>query len=383
MQAPGDAQRWYVVERAGRVLHFSGGDGDTVPQTFIDIRAQVDTSGEGGLLGMAFHPDYPRNRYIFLSYTTSSDPAPGGVSGFRSVISRFTASEDGQSLSLDSEWPLITLRQPYSNHNGGQIAFGPDSYMYFGLGDGGGAGDPKNHAQDTRTLFGTMLRLDVNVSESDVHAGLRYRIPEGQPFPGEPVCRNGMCPEMELNKCAATGCAEIFAWGLRNPWRWSFDRETKALWVGDVGQNASEEIDIVTRGGNYGWSCFEGSAGFKPERCASDAELIPPAAEYSHLSVGGASVTGGYVYRGTAVPGLQGTYLYADYSHGELFALIEPYSTRRARRILDTELSIVSFAEDAEGELYVLSVDSPSAIYRIVADVAHAGENCVLPPKRF
>lgn len=377
LQTPGDAQRWYVLERTGRVLRFSSQTGTGGAATFVDISDRVDTSGEGGLLGMAFHPDYPRTRYVYLSYTTSADT--GSVRGFRSVVSRFTASEDGASLVAESQWPLITLRQPYSNHNGGQIAFGPDGYLYFGLGDGGSAGDPKNHAQDPRTLFGAMLRVDVNISESDTAAGWRYRIPPGHPFAGEPICRAGVCPDMEQTKCPAPGCAEIFAWGLRNPWRWSFDRETGALWVGDVGQNAREEIDIVEAGDNLGWSCVEGTAAYKPERCAGNAELTPPVAEYAHPLMGSASITGGYVYRGKAIPALKGTYLYADFVNGELFALLDPYGTRRTQRILETSNALASFAEDADGELYVLSLFNPSAIYRLVAGAEDQGGNCIAP----
>lgn len=376
LQAPGDTQHWYVMERPGRVLRITEQTAAEA-SAFIDISAQVDTAGEGGLLGMAFHPDFPRTPYVYLSYTTSADT--GNARGFRSVVSRFTVSDDEVSLQPQSEWPLITLRQPYSNHNGGQIAFGPDGYLYFGLGDGGSAGDPKNHAQNPRTLFGAMLRLDVNVSESDITNGLRYRIPPGHPFTGAPVCREGMCPDMEQNQCAAPGCAEIFAWGLRNPWRWSFDRETGALWVGDVGQNAREEIDIVEAGDNLGWSCFEGNAGYKPDRCTNNVEVTPPVAEYDHPLMGSASVTGGYVYRGKALPGLQGTYLYADFVSGELFALVDAYGARRNQRIMETGSSIASLAEDADGEIYALSLFNPSGIFRLEASADTGGENCIAP----
>lgn len=378
LQAPGDAQRWYIMERAGRVLRASTSSAAArEAETFIDISNQVDTSGEGGLLGMAFHPDYPRNRSVFLSYTTSVDA--GDVRGFRSVVSRFTASDNGNSLLADSEWPLITLPQPYSNHNGGQITFGPDGYLYFGLGDGGSAGDPKNHGQDTRTLLGAMLRLDVNVSESDIAAGQRYLIPNGQPFPGPPVCRNGVCPDMEQNKCAAPGCPEIFAWGLRNPWRWSFDRATGALWVPDVGQNAREEINIVEAGVNLGWSCLEANAAYKPERCSRDTQLTAPVAEISHPIASSASITGGYVYRGQAIPSLRGTYVFADFVSGEISVLRDPYGAGRIQRVLQTGKSLASFAEDAAGELYVLSLFNPSAIYRLVAGATDQGENCIGP----
>lgn len=378
LQAPGDAQRWYIMERPGRVLRVStSSSAARDAETFIDISNQVDTSGEGGLLGMAFHPDYPRTRYVFLSYTTSADA--DSVRGFRSVVSRFTASDNGNSLLPDSEWPLITLSQPYSNHNGGQITFGPDGYLYFGLGDGGSAGDPKNHAQDTRTLLGAMLRLDVNVSEGDIAAGRRYRIPDGQPFPGQPVCLHGVCPDMEQNKCPAPGCPEIFAWGLRNPWRWSFDRETGALWVADVGQNAREEIDIVKAGNNLGWSCLEGNAAYKPERCANDTPLTAPVAEIPHPIASSASITGGYVYRGQAIPRLRGTYVFADFISDEVSLLRDPYGARRVQRILQTGNSLASFAEDAAGELYLLSLFNPSAIYRLVAGTTDKGENCIGP----
>lgn len=376
-QAPGDPSRWFAVERAGRIVHFANDATAAQAASFIDIADKVDTYFEGGLLGMAFHPDFGRNRYVYLSYTSSDGAAVESGSGFRSVLSRFTATSDGLTLLPDSEWPLLTLAQPYGNHNGGQVAFGPDGYLYFGLGDGGSAGDPKNHGQDTRTLFGAMLRLDVNISENDLAAGLRYRIPPHQPFAGEPICRNGLCPDMEADKCAAPGCAEIFAWGLRNPWRWSFDRETSALWVADVGQNAREEIDLVKVGDNLGWSCAEGNAPYKPERCASDAALVAPVVDYPHPLLGSASITGGYVYRGKAIPALRGTYLYADFSSGGLFALVDAYGARLKQPILETGNPIVSFGEDADGELHFLSLYNPSAVYRIVANSPDSGGNCL------
>jgi glucose/arabinose dehydrogenase len=264
----------------------------------------------------------------------------------------------------------MTLPQPYGNHNGGQIAFGPDGYLYVGLGDGGSGGDPKNHAQNTRSLFGAMLRIDTQVSEAEMAAGWRYGIPPGQPFAGEPSCRNGTCPDMEKQLCAAPGCAELFAWGLRNPWRWSFDRDTGALWVGDVGQNAREEIDLVSVGDNLGWSCQEASAAYKPERCSSGSVLTGPVVDYSHTLLGSASVTGGYVYRGQNIAGLRGTYLYGDFSTGEVFALQEPYTQRRNKRLFDTDLAIVSFAQDASGELYLLSLYNPGAVFKLVGATA-------------
>ncbi|MES9971493.1 MAG: PQQ-dependent sugar dehydrogenase, partial [Candidatus Thiodiazotropha sp.] len=228
-QVPGDNSEWYAVQQTGQVVRFHNDPAVDSLQGFIDISDRVDYGGEKGLLGMAFHPDYANNGFVYLSYTAS--PA----SGLESRISRFSLDGATQTLDPDSEQILLTVSQPYSNHNGGHIAFGPDGLLYIGLGDGGSGGDPQGHGQNVSTLLGSMLRIDVGTGIGS------YTIPSTNPF------------------ASGGGAAEIYAYGLRNPWRWSFDRQTGDLWLGDVGQNAYEEIDIIYSGGNYGWNLMEGS----------------------------------------------------------------------------------------------------------------------------
>jgi len=274
LQAPGDASRWFVVEQAGRVLTFANVPAPGAATPFIEITDRVDDGGEMGLLGMAFHPDFPATPRVYLSYTNDD-------SGRQSRISEFRLGQDGK-LDPATERILLRIAQPERNHNGGQIAFGPDGFLYAGFGDGGGAYDRHGaigNGQRLTTLLGKMLRIDVAPRSG-------YGIPADNPFAGNPQCGSdghGDAP-----------CPEIYAWGLRNPWRWSFDRQTGALWVGDVGQNALEEIDRVTRGGNYGWRCLEGTRG-TGLACGDAANLLPPVAEYGRGE--GRSVTGGYVYR--------------------------------------------------------------------------------------
>ena len=226
----------------------------------------------------------------------------------------------------------MEIGQPFSNHNGGHITFGPDGYLYVGLGDGGSGGDPRGHGQNLRTLLGTILRIDV--STLDVTGS--YAVPPDNPFVGVEGAR-----------------PEIWAYGLRNPWRFSFDRETGELWAGDVGQNKLEEIDIITPGGNYGWNIMEGSSCFRDNRCDRD-EFVPPVAEYGRD--GGCSVTGGYVYRGSRLPALVGAYLYGDFCTGKIWALrYDGSRVTENAQIADTDLQISSFAEGPDGEVYILS----------------------------
>ncbi len=310
---------------------------------FVDIRGRVLSGGEQGLLGMAFHPDFAANGEVFLSYTASSPR--------RSVLSRFTSLDGGQTLSASSEEVLLTVDQPFSNHNGGHIAFGPDGLLYYGLGDGGSGGDPDNNAQTTTNLLGTVVRIDVDGPPP-------YGIPADNPFAANPRCATGT---------GTAPCPEIYAFGLRNPWRWSFDRATGDLWLGDVGQGSWEEIDRVERRGNYGWRFREGAHCFNPSsNCpttgAGGEPLVDPVAEYGRSL--GASVTGGYVYRGGAAPALAGRYLFGDFVSGRLFAY-EPGPTPDASRVqlAQTGLAIASFGEGNDGELYV--VDYGGGLYRI------------------
>ena len=335
--APGDNSYWYVVQQIGQVVRFVNTAGVNSVSTFIDIAdGRLSYGGEKGLLGMAFHPDFATNGYVYLSYT-SDDPLLGLVSR----ISRFNL--DGTGLALDpvSEEIILTVPQPYSNHNGGQITFGPDGYLYIGLGDGGSGGDPLGHGQNTNTLLGAMLRIDVGDGSSG-----GYTIPVDNPF------------------VSAGGEPEIFAYGLRNPWRWSFDNATGDLWLGDVGQADYEEIDIITKGGNYGWNIMEGAHCYNAVTC-DQSGLILPVAEYDHSL--GFAVTGGYVYRGSDIAFLQGQYLYGDYSTGRIWSLQQTgpgqYSSTE---LLDTSLNIASFAEDNSGELYIVNLGG--SIHKIIGD---------------
>ena len=322
-----------VSEQAGRIW-VAGGlrPGNVAVSQFLDITDRVSSGGsEEGLLGLALDPTNQRHLYLYYS---ASDPR-------RSVISRFTVSSGGFAADPDSELVILEVRQPYSNHNGGQLAFGPDGYLYIGLGDGGSAGDPQGNGQDTSTLLGSILRIDVSLAAPEQP----YAIPPDNPF------ANG------------GGRGEIWAHGLRNPWRFSFDRDTSDLWAGDVGQNRWEEIDITQRGGNYGWNVLEGSHCFRPSRNCPREGMVPPLWEYS-LDGEPCSVIGGYVYRGSALPWLQGAYVYGDFCSGKVFGLrYADGEVVEHRQLADTDMRIMSFAQDNDGELYLLS--QKSGIYRL------------------
>lgn len=256
-----------------------------------------------------------------------------------SYLSRFLVTDESALPVNWTEQVILTVDQDFNNHNGGDIAFGPDGYLYLGLGDGGSGGDPRGRAQDTTRLLGSMLRIEVLDVPWPAPA---YRIPPDNPFSDHPPCGPG---------ANAQACPEIYAWGLRNPWRWSFDAASGRLWAGDVGQNAWEEVDIVERGGNYGWNCREGSHPFEPANCLAGG-LVEPVAEYGRPL--GHSVTGGYVYRGSAMPALVGRYVFGDFGSGRLWALRGDDSGRyRREELLATPYNIVSFAQDEQGELYL------------------------------
>jgi len=340
-QAPGDATRWFAVEQGGVIRAFVNDQSAATSAVFLDISPRVTSGGERGLLGMAFHPNYPATPYVYVSYT-------GQLSGLTSFVSRFSSIDGGQSLDPNSEQVVISIGQENTNHNGGHVKFGPDGHLYLGLGDGGGGGDPNERAQDNRRLLGTMIRLDID-------GGSPYAIPAGNPFETNPVCPLGISANQD--------CPEIFAWGLRNPWRFSFDSQTGVLWAGDVGQGSWEEIDIITVGGDYGWDDREGAHCFEPATgCIMDS--IDPITEYGRSL--GASVTGGFVYRGSAIPDLVGWYVYADFVSGRIFAIPADSQTGTATiELLDTALSISTFAQDENGELYVIDYGGASTIHRI------------------
>jgi glucose/arabinose dehydrogenase len=342
LQAPGDGSRWFVVEQAGRVRVFANTPQAAVFDTFADITDRVTSGGEMGLLGMAFHPDYPTDARVFLSYTNESAGNPRV-----SRISAFTVS--GGTVDAASEVVLLTIDQPEANHNGGHVVFGPDGFLYIGIGDGGGANDPHppiGNAQRTTTLLGKVLRIDVTPVGG-------YDIPADNPFFSAAKC--------DADGTGALACPEIYALGLRNPWRFSFDTDT--LWLGDVGQNQREEIDRVALGGNYGWRCFEGTRA-TGLACGPALNLLPPVAEYGRGV--GASVTGGFVYRGTAIPDLFGRYVFGDFVSGRLMHIAaNTQPTVALATAYETGISISSFARDLGGELY--AVDYGGGLYRIVA----------------
>jgi len=322
MRQPPGSDDWYVIEKAGRIWK-QDGQGFRL---FADLSRQIESGpGEAGLLGMAFHPGFARNHRLFLSYTVRSRP-------LRSVIAEYQVV-DGR-LSGEAPRLLLQVEQPYSNHNSGQIAFGPDGYLYISLGDGGAGGDPKHNGQNPHTLLGSLLRIDVD-------HGRPYAIPPDNPFAG------------------GGGRPEIYAYGLRNPWGWGFDRLTGQLWLADVGQDRWEEVDRIQAGGNYGWNLKEGRHCYARTPC-DPAGLLEPVLEYSHDQ--GCSITGGYVYRGRAVPQLRGRYLYADYCSGRVWAYdIEAGGEPVAIASLGGHPS--GFAEDHQGELYL--VDLGGGLYRL------------------
>ena len=313
--------RLFVVEQPGRIQVLQ--PNATTPSVFLDITARVLDGGERGLLGLAFHPQFAANRRLFVNYTREGDGA--------TVIAEYRVSAANPNLVDQAETVLLVIPQPFANHNGGMIAFGPDGFLYIGMGDGGSANDPGNRAQNVEDLLGKMLRINVDQPNGSVP----YSSPPDNPFFG-----------------ATAGRDEIYATGLRNPFRFSFDRSTGQLYLGDVGQGVREEIDIITRGGNYGWRVFEGTrcTGLGPAAC-NPANFVAPIAEYEHTG-GRCSVTGGYVYRGTRATLPAGTYVFADFCTGEIFQL----QGTTMSPVRDTAVQISSFGEDEAGELYVVGL---------------------------
>lgn len=327
IQQPDDGSgRLFVVEQAGliRVVR----NGSVLAEPFLDIRDRVTRIGgigdERGLLGLAFPPDFARKQYLYVNYTDRAGDT--AISRFRVSAASRDRAEPG------SEQVLLTVDQPFANHNGGQLAFGPDGYLYIGLGDGGSAGDPRGNGQNRRTLLGKMLRIDV---EPDLG---RYRVPASNPFANDPAY-----------------LPEIWALGLRNPWRFGFDPATGDLWIADVGQNRAEEINFQpasNRGGeNYGWALMEGFQCFAPG-CNAEG-LFLPVHEYDTRRQGDVSVTGGYVYRGELSPALRGAYIYGDYASGRIWALRREGGKFANELLMDSPFSISTFGQDRTGEVYV------------------------------
>jgi glucose/arabinose dehydrogenase len=339
--------RLFVLEQPGRIRVFANRPDVESSGVFLDLRSKVRTShNEEGLLGLAFDPDHAGNGHVYVYYS-ASDPRRG-------VLSRFTADPNEPDLvDTASEHVILEVPQPYGNHNGGALLFGPDGFLYLSLGDGGSANDPRGHGQNPSTLLGTIVRIDVRGQPDE----RRYSIPRDNPFAGHPEAR-----------------PEIWAYGFRNVWRMSFDRATGDLWAGDVGQNDWEEIDLVTRGGNYGWNIREGSHPFR--KGTSAVPLIDPVVEYPQRrgrEVVGRSVTGGYVYRGPTLKNLVGAYIYGDYGTGRIWALRYEGGRVLAHREIFSpppRVYISSFGEDASGELYICAFErldgSRGRIYRLV-----------------
>lgn len=326
--APGEPNRMYILEQSGTIRIVESGK--LTPKPFIDLSSKISCCGERGLLGMAFHPNYAQNHTFFLNYTN-----PSG----NTVVSRFSKPD------LSSEEILITIKQPYSNHNGGMIGFGPDGYLYIGMGDGGSGGDPQNNAQNLNSLLGKILRIDVDSSKKP------YGIPATNPFIKNDKAR-----------------PEIWAYGVRNPWRFSFDRQTGDLWMGDVGQNKLEEINVQpssSKGGeNYGWRRLEGNKCYNPDNCdvSKMTDTVLPVITYDHSE--GVSVTGGYLYRGKANPNWVGKYIYGDFGSSRIWVASKVGNSWKAKDLGKTGLGISSFAEDLAGELYVLDYGS-GTVYKL------------------
>jgi glucose/arabinose dehydrogenase len=322
--------RLFLILQPGQILVFPNIRSVDSAAIFLDIREQVNDGGnEEGLLGLAFDPHYKSNGYFYVYYT-ASEPR-------RSIISRFSVSlDDPNRADTGSEVVILEVDQPYSNHNGGSLVFGPNGYLYIGLGDGGAAGDPHSNGQNRENLLGSILRIDVSASSYEE----RYRIPSDNPY-------------VEFNNLRD----EIWAYGLRNPWRFTFDMDTGLLLVGDVGQNDFEEVNVINRGGNYGWNVMEGLHCYPPFKSScNETGLELPILEYSHKD--GCSITGGYVYRGAKLQSLYGAYVYGDFCSGKIWALrFEESKVIEHMELIDSDLQIASFGEDEHGELYILSFD--------------------------
>jgi len=325
--------RLFITQQSGFIVIFDGTG--VLPTPFLDVSSLITCCGERGLLSVAFHPRYRDNGQFFIDYTDRN----GDI-----VIARYSVSSNPNVANASSGSIILKVPHPVnSNHNGGQLQFGRDGFLYAGTGDGGAGGDPPNNAQNTNVLLGKLLRIDVDTS-------MPYATPPGNPF-----------------ATGVGGRPEIWAYGLRNPWRFSFDRENGDLWIGDVGQNEWEEIDLQTAtsigGQNYGWRHMEGTHCFNPFSNCQTPALVLPVAEYSHAD--GCSVTGGYRYRGSSFRRMQGLYFYGDYCSGTIWMLSQqPNGSFASREVLSTNLSISSFGEDANGELYV--ADLAGAIYQVI-----------------
>lgn len=324
-------KRLFVLSQSGKV-NVVNGSGTVVTEPFLDVSSLVSFGGEAGLLGMAFSPKYATDGYFYVNYIDKD---------LNTVVARYKVSSDENTADASSAQVILKLKQPYQNHNGGALAFGPDGYLYIAFGDGGSAGDPHKYGQDMSTWLGKILRIDVST--------LPYKSPADNPF----VTTAGAKPE-------------IWSTGLRNPWRISFDSKTHEMYIADVGQGEIEEIDVEAAGkggNNYGWRCYEGEKEFKTDGCLTRDKYVFPALSYDHKE-GRCSVTGGYVYRGVAYPDLTGKYFYGDYCGGQVYFMEKKDGKFSATKAIDTPYKISTFGQDNAGELYLADYVS-GAIYRI------------------
>lgn len=325
--------RLFVTEQGGVIRVFNNTPSESGSAVFLDVTDRVLYGGEQGLLGLAFHPNYSQNGYFYVDYVADNPR--------RTIIARYTVTSDPNVADKNSELILLEIEQPFANHKGGQLTFGPDGYLYIGMGDGGSAGDPMGNAQNLSTLLGKILRINVDAPSSERN----YGIPNDNPF----VSNNLGYRE------------EIYAYGFRNPWRFSFDSQTGQLWVGDVGQNRLEEIDIVEKGKNYGWNVMEGSLCYNPEVGCDQTVLELPVWNYTY-DLGNALI-GGYVYHGASLPSLVGAYVYGDFGSGRIWALRHNATTTTNTLLADTNLNIASFGVDQQNELYFTAYDGK--IYKL------------------
>ena len=357
LQEPGNSARWYVVQKTGSVRVFDNTPNVSTTREFINIASRLNSNpasanDERGLLGMAFHPNYPTDPRVYLFYTGTD-----ATLGLVDRVSQFRLAGNGTSLDPATELELFNVDDPETNHNGGNIAFGPDGFLYIGIGDGGGGGDPHGaigNGQNLQTMLGKVLRIDVSAASSTT----TYTIPSSNPYATGARCNaTGNAP-------GTANCPEIYAYGFRNPWRWSFDRGSGQLWLNDVGQGALEEVDLVVLGGNYGWRCLEGTNN-TGDACGPNPSPIAPVAQYGRSL--GFSTTGGVVYRGSAIPALHGRYVFGDFGSGNLWNIARdtaPTLTLTAAMALPTGLQIASFGQDTDGEVYIVHLGG--TLHRLV-----------------
>ena len=328
------SNRLFVVEQAGAIRVIQ--NGGLLPTPFLDITAKVTSGGETGLLGVTFHPSFTQNPKFYVNYTRTL------AGQLQSVIAEYQVPAGSPNQAdPNSERILLTVDQPFPNHKAGQLAFGADGMLYFGLGDGGSGGDPLGNGQNTNVLLGKMLRIDVDHAST----GKQYAVPADNPF------------------VTSGGLPEIWAYGLRNPWRFSFDVPTGRLFVADVGQDAYEEVDIITKGANYGWNVMEGTHCYSPATGCNMTGLTLPIIDYAHSE--GVTIIGGYVYRGTLLTGYQGEYIFGDFSNGKIWSLTQSGSAWTKTLLLTTGRPISSFGRDEAGELY--AVDYSGSVMQVRA----------------